>query len=58
MENRQREGKNSIGNGEVKELICMTHGHELEVGRVDCWREVGYWMEGAKGGKIGTTVIA
>ena len=23
------EGKNSIGNGEVKELICMTHGHEL-----------------------------
>ena len=21
--------KNSIGNGEPKELICMTHGHEL-----------------------------
>ena len=21
--------KNSIGNGESKELICMTHGHEL-----------------------------
>ena len=21
--------KNSIGNGEAKELICMTHGHEL-----------------------------
>ena len=21
--------RNSIGNGEAKELICMTHGHEL-----------------------------
>ena len=21
--------KNSVGNGEAKELICMTHGHEL-----------------------------
>ena len=21
--------KNNIGNGEAKELICMTHGHEL-----------------------------
>ena len=27
--NRQGEVKNSIGNGEAKELICMTHGHEL-----------------------------
>ena len=24
--------KNSIGNGEAKELICMTHGHELKEG--------------------------
>ena len=24
--------KNSIGNGEAKELICMTHGHELKWG--------------------------
>ena len=32
MENRQGEGKNSIGNGEAKELICMTHGHELRSG--------------------------
>ena len=24
-----REVKNSIGNGEAKELICMTQGHEL-----------------------------
>ena len=23
------EVKNSMGNGEAKELICMTHGHEL-----------------------------
>ena len=26
------EVKNSIGNGEAKELICMTHGHELRQG--------------------------
>ena len=30
--NRQGEVKNSIGNGEAKELICMTHGHELKGG--------------------------
>ena len=23
------EVKNSVGNGEAKELICMTHGHGL-----------------------------
>ena len=23
-----------MGNGEAKELICMTHGHELRVGNV------------------------
>ena len=28
--------KNSIGNGEAKEFICMAHGYEL---RRDCWRE-------------------
>ena len=28
-QNRQREVKNSIGNGEVKELLCMTHGQDL-----------------------------
>ena len=32
VENRQGEVKNSIGNGEAKELICMTHGHELRWG--------------------------
>ena len=30
---KQGEGKNSVGNVEAKELISMTHGHEL---RVDC----------------------
>ena len=29
MENRQGEGKNNVGNVEAKELISMTHGHEL-----------------------------
>ena len=29
VENKQGEVKNSIGNGEAKELICTTHGHEL-----------------------------
>ena len=29
MENRQGEGKNSVGNVEAKDLISMTHGHEL-----------------------------
>ena len=29
VENRQGEGKKSIGNVEAKELICTTHGHEL-----------------------------
>ena len=28
--NRQGEGKNIIGNVEAEELICMTHGHELQ----------------------------
>ena len=30
VENRQGEGKNSIGNVEAKELLCMTHGRELK----------------------------
>ena len=34
MENRQGEGKNSVGNIEAKELISMTHGHELWGGNV------------------------
>ena len=50
MENRQGEDKNSVGNVEAKELMCMTHGHELyggNVGRRGCagWRGVkrGKW---------------
>ena len=34
VENRQGEGKNSIGNVEAKELISMTYGHELQQGNV------------------------
>ena len=34
MENRHGEGKNSVGNVEEKELISMTHGHELCGGNV------------------------
>ena len=28
VQNRQGDVKNSIGNGEAKELICMTYGHK------------------------------
>ena len=41
VQNRQGEVKNSIGNGEAKELICTTHGHELR------WGVMEYWWEGA-----------
>ena len=39
VQNRQGEVKNSIGNGEAKDLICATHEHELRQG--ECWRERG-----------------
>ena len=32
VQNRQGEVKNCIGNGEAKDLICTTHGHELREG--------------------------
>ena len=32
VKNRQGAVKNNIVNGVVKELICMTHGHELRGG--------------------------
>ena len=32
VENRQGEGKNSVGNVDAKELICMTRGYELQGG--------------------------
>ena len=43
VENRQGEGKNSVGNVEAKELICMTHGHEL--------RQWGIWVGGGVQGR-------
>ena len=54
-ENRQGEVKNSIGNGEAKELICTTHGRELKGGNVGGRRCAG--QRGIKG-ENGTTVIA
>ena len=46
--NRQGEIKNSIGNGEAKELLCMTRGHELRWGTNGGG---GYKAEGIKGRK-------
>ena len=56
MENRQGEGKNSVGNVEAKELTSMTHGHELWGG--ECGREGVGRMEWSEGAGNGTTVIA
>ena len=47
MENRQGEGKNSVGNVEAKEIICMIHGHELKGWQGVCR------VEGNNGGKMG-----
>ena len=54
--NRQGEVKHSMGNGEAKELICMTHGNELRWGNAGGRGQ--YRVEGIKGRKNGTTVIA
>ena len=43
------EVKNSMGNGEAKELICMTHGHEIRWGN-DGGRGATEWR-GIKGRK-------
>ena len=56
-QNRQEEVKNSIGNGEVKELICITHGHELRLGG-NAGGKGGVGRRGVKGRKKGKTVIA
>ena len=46
---RQREVKKSIGNGQAKELICRTHGHDLSGrGNAD---ESGVQVKGRKGEK-------
>ena len=47
MENGQGEGKNSVGNVEVKGLTSMTHGHELKGGM---W-EGGGGKDGVEWGK-------
>ena len=54
VENRQGEGKNSVGNVEAKELISMTHGHELQAGNVGGRGRAGWSGEGGNG----TTIIA
>ena len=56
VDNRQGEVKNSIGNVEAKELINMTHGHELK-GKNAGGREVVGRVELSEGGN-GTTIIA
>ena len=56
MENREGEGKNSVGNVEAKELICMTHGHELRWVMLVGWGLQG--RRGLEGEKNGSTVIA
>ena len=48
--------KNSIGNVEAKELICMTQGNELRGGGDVSGRECARQRE--KKGVNGTTVIA
>ena len=50
MENRQGEGKNSVGKVEAKELISMTAGHELYGG--ECGRELVDRMELSEGAEM------
>ena len=51
------EVKNSMGNVEAKELICMSHGHELRGGEGSAGRS-GVQGRGEQRGGNGTTVIA
>ena len=53
--NMHRDVKNSIGNGEAKELICMTHGHEPRGGSM---KGIGHTEWRMQRGKIWTNVIA
>ena len=58
LQNSHRDIKYSIGNGAAKELIHMTHGHELRgmPKRVEGagWSGNG----GGQRGKVGTTMVA
>ena len=47
--------KNSVGNVEAKELIFMTHGHELKAGNVS-GRGCAGW-KGIKGGEWDTVIV-
>ena len=49
VQNRQREVKYSIGNGEAKEFICKTYGHELRWGNIG--GRGGAGLRGIKGSK-------
>ena len=53
---RPGEVTKSVGNVEAKELICMTHGHELKEGNVG-GRTCAGWR-GIRAGGNGTTGIA
>ena len=55
VQNRQGEVKNGIRNGEAKELICMTHGHELRGGILE---GMGITVCRGQRGKIETTILA
>ena len=50
--------KNGKGGRGLKELIFMTHGHELGGGRQKSQRVGEARQRGDKGGKTGKTVIA
>ena len=53
VQNRQGEGKNSVGNVEAKELICTTHGHELRAGgNAGGWGDTG-WRQIKRRKKLG-----
>ena len=47
VQNREGEVKNSMGNGEAKELVSTTHIHELRWG--NAWWEWRCRVEGNKG---------
>ena len=56
IQNRQGKVKNSIGNGEAKELTCTTHGHELIGGNAGGLGSAGQRKD--KGVEIGKIVVA
>ena len=57
-QNRQGEVKNSMGNGEAKELICMIHGHELRWGNAEGGGGDAGWRGIKERKKNGTTIIS